>query len=213
MSAYLTNLSYENAVYATGAGVSDSDVQDLQIVENWLNRPASEWAVQKIGVFQSKIEQYSYRIYHSSRYGKHPIAKLIPAFTLIQYANEALGYDGWSLEVTNVNVTSCREIGGEARAVNSGETTVELKYEVLTEAHVKVVLKDGTYTQSEGFGKAVALSKGDCFNKSKKEAINNALKKSFLKFETMVLDHEKKVASNYYVDGLYGSKQWSKQSS
>ncbi|CUS20272.1 LAQU0S01e02872g1_1 [Lachancea quebecensis] len=213
MSAYLTNLSYENAVYATGAEVTDADVQDLQIVENWLNRPASEWAVQKIGVLQSKIEQYSYRIYHSSRYGKHPIAKLIPAFTLIQYANEALGYDGWSLEVTNVNVTSFRQVSEEAGAASSSESTVEPKYEVLTEAHVKVVLKDGTYTQSEGFGKSISPNKGDCYNKSKKEAINNALKKSFLKFETMVLDHEKKVASNYYVDGLYGSRRRSKQPS
>lgn len=186
-----------------GVTAENESIEDLRVVESWLNRPASEWAVQRIGVLQSKIEQFSYKIYHSTRYGKHSIAKLIPAHIFIQYANDTLGFDGWSVEVLELEATSCREIKGQNSGVDGG---LDSEYEILTEARVRVVLKDGTHTESSGFGKSLAASKGDSFSKSKKQAVNDALKNCFLQFETMILQHENRVGSNYYVDGLYGSK-------
>ncbi|SCV05939.1 LANO_0H18514g1_1 [Lachancea nothofagi CBS 11611] len=202
MSASLTNLTYDGATYETGPGVEELEFEELQVVEKWLNRPASAWAVQRIGVLQSKIESYTYKIYHRSRYGKHPLAKLIPAHILVQYANEALGFDGWSLEVLDIHVTSCRAV----LAQDTAQEQCEPRHEVLTEAKVRVKLKDGTNTESSGFGKAAATSKGESFSRSKKEAVNDAFKKCFLQFEAIILKHEQRVSDNYYVDGLYGSK-------
>ncbi|SCW01802.1 LAFE_0E07580g1_1 [Lachancea fermentati] len=193
----MTNLSYEGALYEAAPGVT---LDDLNIVENWINRPASEWAVQKIGVLQSKIEQYTYKIYHSNRYGKHALSKLIPIQTIIQYANESFGYNGWSVEVLEV-----RAVNLDVKDQNSDSIDKEL-YTVTTEARIKVTLKDGTNTSSDGFGKATTSSKGESHGRSKKDAIHCALKKCFLQFEGIVLEHERKVDTNYYVDGLYGSK-------
>ncbi|SCU88826.1 LADA_0E12266g1_1 [Lachancea dasiensis] len=207
MSGSLTNITYEGTKYETGAGLDDFNIEDLQIVEKWFNRPASAWAVQRLGILQSKIESQTYNIYHRNRYGKHPVAKLIPAHLLIQYANEALGFDGWSLEVLDLHTTNCRSVP-ETQSVDDG---LEPRYQVLSEAKVRIRLKDGTNTEALGFGSAVAISKGESYSKSKKAAVNDALKKSFLQFEAIILEHEQRVSSSYYVDGLYGSKSVSKK--
>ncbi|SCU94403.1 LAME_0F07338g1_1 [Lachancea meyersii CBS 8951] len=203
MSSSLTNLTYDGAVYETGPGLEDLCISDLQAVEQWVDRPASAWAVQKIGVLLSKIESYTYKIYHRNRYGKHSLAKLIPVHVMIQYANEALGFDGWSLEIIQIHAADCRSVPSKDPAQDSSS---DQRYEVLSEAKVRLQLKDGTNTEASGFGSAVASTRGDSFSKSKKMAINDAFKKCFLHLETIILEHEQRVASNYYVDGLYGSK-------
>ncbi|SCU84348.1 LAFA_0D09472g1_1 [Lachancea sp. 'fantastica'] len=201
MSAYLTNLSYDGAVFETGPGLEDTCLNDLQIMEEWTDRPASAWAVQRIGVLLSKIEAYTGKIYHRNRYGKHSLSKLIPAHVLTQYANEALGFDGWSLEVMEIYVANCRSVPSKTPASDSSDERLE----VLSEATVRLRLKDGTNTKASGVGSATASTKGDSFSMSKKLAINDAFKKCFLSLETIILEHERRVSTNYYVDGLYGS--------
>ena len=191
MSRY-TDISYENTSYSVNTGL---DLKDFQVEEDWYNRPASEWSVKRIGQLQAKIERYTYRIYHSNRYGKHNLARLIPGHVFINFANKCFGYDGWSTQVEAVITLEHVE--------NSETAEKPATHTVLAEARVKLVLKDDTYTSSSGFGKSTMPSKGDAFAKAKKEALTNALKNCLLAFEKVIIDHEAKIKQNYYVDGVY----------
>lgn len=104
-----TNVSYTNTLYSSASN-SNIDIKELNIVEDWDCRPASEWSLRRMGSLQSKIEQFTYTIYHSNRYGKHNLAKVIPNYTLKQFANEAFGYDGWKMEVIEVEATECSQV-------------------------------------------------------------------------------------------------------
>ncbi|CAI1902871.1 hypothetical protein SEUBUCD646_0D01840 [Saccharomyces eubayanus] len=201
-----STISYDSTVYGTAAGL---DIKDFQTVEDWNGRPASAWSVQRIGLLQSKIERYTYNIYHSNRYGKHNLSKLIAGHVLIQFANETFGYDGWQMDVIDVEARECQPF----TAVNNDDNTDtdDVKYTVVAEAQVKITLKDGTNTQCGGLGRITLASKGECYNRSKKEAVGDALKKALLSFEKIILDYETKITNNYYVDGLYGSKKIKKE--
>ncbi|CAG99269.1 Rad59p [Kluyveromyces lactis] len=191
MSRY-TDISYEGTSYTVNTGL---DIKDFQIEEDWYNRPASEWSVKRIGQLQGKVEQYTYRIYHSNKYGKHNLARLIPGHVLISFANECFGYDGWSSEV--------EEITSLEHTENAASEDKRESHTVLAEARVKLVLKDDTYTFAGGFGKSTMPFKGEAFAKAKKEAITDALKNCLLGFEKVILDHEIKIKQNYYVDGVF----------
>ena len=204
-------VTYEGAVYSSGPGV---EVGDIVFVEDWDGRPASEWSVQRIGVLQSKIERYTYQIYHSNRYGKHNLSKLIPRHVLVGFANEVFGFDGWKTDIEFVETkdgfpgsTSSISIADKISADSGGGTgALADRYTVIAEASVKVTLKDGTNTRMTGFSRATTPSKIESFNKAKKEAVNDALKKALLSFEKIILEHELKTKNDFYVDGLYGSK-------
>ncbi|CAI4037843.1 hypothetical protein SMKI_04G1770 [Saccharomyces mikatae IFO 1815] len=197
-----SSVSYTSTIYDTAPGL---DIKEFQIIEDWNGRPASAWSVQRIGLLQSKIERYTYNIYHNNKYGKHNLSKLIPGHVLIQFANETFGYDGWKMDVVDVGARECQPF----IAVKNDDSTEtdDVKYTVVAEAQVKVTLKDGTNTQCGGLGRITLSSKGECYNRSKKEAVGDALKKALLSFEKIILDYETKITNNYYVDGLYGSKK------
>ncbi|CCC66804.1 hypothetical protein NCAS_0A02460 [Naumovozyma castellii] len=193
------HISYEGTVYTTSH--PSLSITDFKIEEDWNGRPASEWSVSKIGLLQSKIEKYTYKIYHSNRFGKHNLSKLIPRHKLVEFANEVFGFDGWHVDVIEVDAS---EMPPSSAQLNVEDDTV--KHTVLAEAQVKITLKDGTNTQMGGIGKATMNSKGDSFSKARKEAVNDALKKALLSFEKIILEYETKVENNYYVDGLYVTK-------
>lgn len=200
MSSYLPKpIGYENTQFSAGPNV---DLKSLEIQEDWNGRPASSWSVRRIGVLQSKIEAFSYKIYHNARYGKHSLSKLIPGHVLRQVANEAFGFDGWRMAVLHVEAS-------QREATPGGDVDGEagFKVTVLAEAQVEIILKDGTNTQANGVGCATLPSKGESFAKAQKEAVNDAFKKALLSFEKIIMEHGVKVENKYYVDGLYASEK------
>lgn len=206
----INHISYDTATYQAGPGV---DLDDIKFHEDWEGRPASEWSVKRIGVLESKIENFTYQIFRSNKYGKHNLSKVIPGFKLIQFANEAFGSDGWYMDVLNIEVVDSHTTASKSPDVpkreNEDDTeAIEGKemHNVIAEAQVRVTLKDGTNTQMGGIGRAALPSKGHSFAKAKKEAISDALKKCILSFETIIMEYNTKVQTNYYVDGLYVSK-------
>lgn len=211
--SYHADVSYDSTVYTAGPGVQ---VSELTLGEDWEGRPASDWSVQRIGVLQSKIERYTYQIYHSNRYGKHNLSKLIPRHILVQYANESFGFDGWRMDIEFIETrdgfplsTSSVNVSKHVQQQQDGKEDGNDEHEMVTviaEASVKITLKDGTNTRMPGFSRATTKSKSESFNKAKKEAVNDALKKALLSFEKIIIEHDIKVESNFYVDGLYGSK-------
>ncbi|KAL3229574.1 DNA repair protein RAD59 [Nakaseomyces bracarensis] len=204
------DVSYNNTIYTAESGVH---LSELSLGEDWEGRPASDWSVQRIGVLQSKIERYTYQIYHSSRYGKHNLSKLIPRHILVQYANESFGFDGWRTDIEFIEIRDGFPIStSSVNITNDMKEDEQLNHDnnemvtVIAEASVKVTLKDGTNTRMPGFSRATTKSKAESFNKAKKEAVNDALKKALLSFEKIIIEHDIKVENNFYVDGLYGSK-------
>lgn len=196
MSSYTSKqIAYDSTVFTAGP---DINIEELKPIENWDGRPASTWSVQKIGVFLSKVEKYTYQIYHSNRYGKHNLSKLIPGYILRQYANEAFGYNGWKLDVMLVEASEKQSV-----TEKEGLPLEDPKYVIFAEAQVKITLKDGTNTKAGGVGYATMSSRGESYGKAKKEAVNDALKKALLSFEKIIIEHDVKVESKYYVDGLY----------
>lgn len=186
-----SNVNYEGTAYLVGPGI---DLNDLKIEEDWNGRPASRWSVHKIGQLQSKIDKYSYSIYHSKHFGKRSLSSLIPGHVLRQYVNEIFGYDGWKMDLQILEVQESLKMGEPVKCT------------VSSEAQVRITLKDGTNTDAIGIGCCTMASKGECYGKSKKEAVNDAFKKAVLSFEQLILTHEARVDSGYYVDGLYSSR-------
>lgn len=189
-------IGYDETVFATSC---DVNLEELGVVEDWNERPASDWSVQRIGLLQSKIEKYKYLIYHNNRYGKHDLSKMIPGYVLRQYANESFGFDGWKMDLLHVEATECL-----VKSKDDGDS--EPKFRILAEAEVKISLKDGTNTRSNGVGCSTMRSRGESYGKAKKEAVTDALKKAFLNFERIIIEHEIKIENKYYVDGHYASK-------
>ncbi|QLL33248.1 hypothetical protein HG536_0E01590 [Torulaspora globosa] len=198
MSSYHSKpIGYSSTVFSAGPNI---DLKELEIQEDWCGRPASSWAVRRIGLLQAKVEQFSYKIYHSSRYGKHHLSRLIPGYVLRQMANEAFGFDGWKMQVLHVEAHEKQSSSAGASVGDEG-----FKCSVLAEAEVEISLEDGTNTRAGGFGCATLSSKGESYAKAKKEAVNDAFKKALLSFEKIILEHGIKVENNYYVGGVYAS--------
>ncbi|CCF59353.1 hypothetical protein KAFR_0G03210 [Kazachstania africana CBS 2517] len=193
-----TEILYESTTYSAGPGL---DIKDFKVIEDWDNRPASKWSLSRIGKLQTKIENYTYKIYHSNRYGKLNLHKIIPGYKLIEFMNECFGYEGWRMEVLDVEATECGTVLNK-----NAESDHDINHNVVAEARVKVTLKDGTNIQNGGIGRGMLPTKGESFSKAKKEAVNNALKQTILGFEKMIIEYNDKVAKNYYVDGLYVAK-------
>ena len=216
---------YDTTSYTVGPGV---DASDLKLSEDWQGRPASQWSVKRIGMLQARIEQYMYSIYHrryirlySSTNSNNSIhdkvsgverrrgvsAENIPTYKLINFANEVFGYDGWFTEIVNIETHECYTVPNRSASKGGTETTgtdfKSINYDVTVEADVKLVLRDGTYTESSGTGRGVLPSKGASYSKAKKQAVNNAIKSCMLSFEVIITEYNEKVKSNYYVDNLF----------
>ncbi|CCK70181.1 Rad59p KNAG_0D04350 [Huiozyma naganishii CBS 8797] len=204
-----SNISYASTAYS--ASSSTISIKDLSPVEDWSSRPVSDWSVQKLGVLQGKIEQYTYKIYHNSRYGKVNLSRVIPGHVLRNFANECFGFDGWEMEILDIEATQCVKIPANTATIpddagDTGDGDDNCQYMVVAEASVKITLQDGTNTQRGGMSKSIMQSKGNCYQKVKKEAVTDAFKNAMLSFGDILEEYNSKVKQNYYVDGLYVNK-------
>jgi len=164
----------------------DISLFDLNDDDDFKDQPASTWAVAKIGTLQVKIEQY---ITNKQRARMRHFNIDIPTHHLISLANEAFGYNGWSSEMINFSITEySQDIGGERES-----------HSLQVECAVKITLKDGTYHEATGKGRAENLpSKSMAFGKAKKGATTDAIKKAIYGFKDIVLNHEQKLRVGFY---------------
>lgn len=101
----------------------------------------------------------------------HNMSKIayIEGWTVISLANRIFGFNGWSSEIRSMSV-DCEEI--EDRKVTLGISCV-----------VRITLRDGTYREDIGFGSAEnQRSKAMAYEKAKKEAATDALKRALRQF-------------------------------
>lgn len=129
-----------------------------------------EFTAQEIATLQSRLEKQLGPEYISTRAGAGGITvHYLAAEKVINLANEVFGFNGWSSEVRNVHIDYVEEKEGK----------VSMNCSVI----VRVTLKDGTYHEDIGCGSMEnSRSKAAAFEKVKKEAATDALKRALRNF-------------------------------
>ena len=132
----------------------------------------SEYTAQDIATLQSRLDKQLGPEYISSRPGAgggkvHYLA----AEKVINLANEVFGFNGWSSAIQNVQVDFVDESPGSGK--------ISLGLSVI----VRVSLKDGTFHEDIGYGHIEnCKGKAAAFEKAKKEAATDALKRALRNF-------------------------------
>lgn len=151
-----------------------SDQQrQAQAIPNPFEDPAlrvNEYTAQEIATLQSRLDKQLGPEYLSTRAGAGGIkVHYIAAEKAINLANEVFGFNGWSSEVRNVHVDYVEEREGK----------VSMSCSVI----VRVTLKDGTFHEDIGCGSMEnSRSKAAAFEKVKKQAVTDALKRALRNF-------------------------------
>jgi DNA repair and recombination protein RAD52 len=88
----------------------------------------------------------------------------------ISLANQIFGFNGWSSSIQNIQVDYVDELS--SGRVNLGLSVI-----------VRITLRDGTYHEDVGYGSMEnAKSKGQAFEKAKKEGTTDAVKRALRNF-------------------------------
>jgi len=132
----------------------------------------TEYTAREIATLQSRLDKQLGPEYISTRPGAgggkvHYLA----AEKVINLANEIFGFNGWSSAIQNVQVDFVDENATNGK-ISLGLSTI-----------VRVTLKDGTYHEDIGYGQIEnCKGKAAAFEKAKKEAATDALKRALRNF-------------------------------
>ncbi|KAM0715325.1 hypothetical protein Q7P37_008823 [Cladosporium fusiforme] len=132
----------------------------------------SEWTAREIATLSSRLEKQLGPEYISTRPGAgggkvHYLA----AEKVINLANEVFGFNGWNSSIQNVQIDFVDE------NTTNGKITLGLS------TIVRVTLRDGTYHEDIGYGHIEnCKGKAAAFEKAKKEAATDALKRALRNF-------------------------------
>ncbi|KAF8800620.1 hypothetical protein BYT27DRAFT_7116857 [Phlegmacium glaucopus] len=140
---------------------------------SFANNSVSEETAKKIASLQVKLNQKLGPEFISQRPGPGGGPKLTYAegWKVINLANEVFGFNGWSSSIVNLNTDF----------VDLIEATG--KYNVGVTAIVRVTLRDGTFHEDIGYGLLEnGRQKGAALDKSKKEAVTDAIKRALRNF-------------------------------
>ncbi|OCK83641.1 hypothetical protein K432DRAFT_390238 [Lepidopterella palustris CBS 459.81] len=132
----------------------------------------SDFTAQEIATLQSRLNKQLGPEYISTRPGAGggKVAYLA-AEKAINLANEVFGFNGWSSSIQQVQVDFVEESATTGK-VNLGLSII-----------VRVTLKDGTFHEDIGYGHIEnCKSKAAAFEKAKKEAATDALKRALRTF-------------------------------
>ncbi|KAK5112181.1 hypothetical protein LTR85_011614 [Meristemomyces frigidus] len=132
----------------------------------------SEYTAQEIATLQCRLERQLGPEYISTRPGAgggkvHYLA----AEKVINLANEVFGFNGWSSAIQNVQIDFVDENASNGK-ITLGLSTI-----------VRVSLRDGTFHEDIGYGHIEnCKGKAAAFEKAKKEAATDALKRALRNF-------------------------------
>jgi DNA repair and recombination protein RAD52 len=131
----------------------------------------SEYSAQEIATIQSRLEKQLGPEYISSRPGPSgQKVHYVAAEKCIQLANEVFGFNGWSSSIMRLEVDFADEILPQG------------KYSVGIAVTVRVTIRDGTFHEDMGYGKCENKSKAAAFEKARKEATTDGLKRALRNF-------------------------------
>ncbi|KAJ2725172.1 DNA repair protein rad52 [Coemansia sp. Benny D115] len=98
----------------------------------------------------------------------------VEGWRIISIANEIFGFNGWSSSIQNLTIDFM-------------DITESGRFNVGASCVVRITLKDGNYREDVGFGMIEnSKSKGQAFEKVKKEATTDALKRAMRQFGNLL---------------------------
>ncbi|KAG1823513.1 Rad52/22 family double-strand break repair protein-domain-containing protein [Suillus subaureus] len=131
----------------------------------------------KIATLQAKLNKKLGPEYISQRPGPGGGPKLTYAegWKIINIANEVFGFNGWSSQIVNMT-TDYMDYNEESKRCNVGVSCI-----------VRVTLSYGVFHEDVGYGAAEnAKGKAQAIDKSKKEAVTDALKRALRNFGSLL---------------------------
>lgn len=131
-----------------------------------------EYTAQEIATLQNQLEKQLGPEFLASRPGNgQSKVHYISGDKAIALANQVFGFNGWSSSIVSIE-TDYLEEDRQSKRANVGIAVV-----------VRVTLRDGTYHEDVGYGTVTnGQSKGNAFQKAKKEATTDALKRALRQF-------------------------------
>ncbi|KAF9477808.1 hypothetical protein BDN70DRAFT_810022 [Pholiota conissans] len=144
-----------------------------QAQSSFTNDSISEETAKKIAALQVKLDQKLGPEYISQRPGPGGGPKLtyVEGWKIINLANEVFGFNGWSSSIISLT-TDFADYNEETRRYNVGVTAL-----------MRVTLRDGVFHEDIGYGMLEnSKSKGQAFDKCKKEAVTDGLKRALRGF-------------------------------
>ncbi|KAL3450733.1 hypothetical protein BJX65DRAFT_270023 [Aspergillus insuetus] len=132
----------------------------------------NQYTPDEIAALQARLEKKLGPEYISSRPGAAgQKVHYLSADKCINLANEVFGFNGWSSSIQNIQIDFVDE------APNTGKISLGLS------VIVRVTLKDGAYHEDVGYGHIEnCKGKAAAFEKAKKEATTDALKRALRNF-------------------------------
>lgn len=132
----------------------------------------SIYTAQEIATLQSRLEKQLGPEYISTRAGPSgQKVHYITAEKCIQLANEVFGFNGWSSEIKDVSLDFL------------DEHPQTMRYNIGISVIIRVTLRDGTFHEDVGYGNIDnCKGKAAAFEKAKKEATTDALKRALKNF-------------------------------
>ncbi|KAK0653359.1 DNA repair and recombination protein rhm52 [Lasiodiplodia hormozganensis] len=132
----------------------------------------SEWTAQEIATLQSRLDKQLGPEFVASRKGPNGrTLHYLPAEKAINLANEVFGFNGWSSSIRDTTIDFVDQ------SQSSGKVSLGLS------VIIRVTLKDGTYHEDIGYGHIEnCTGKAAAFEKAKKEAATDALKRALRTF-------------------------------
>ncbi|KAL4809053.1 DNA repair and recombination protein radC [Aspergillus unguis] len=133
---------------------------------------ANQYTPEEVAALQARLDKKLGPEYISSRPGASGLrVHYLSADKCINLANEVFGFNGWSSSIQNIQIDFVDE------SPNTGKVSLGLS--VIT----RVTLKDGAYHEDVGYGHIEnCKGKAAAFEKAKKEATTDALKRALRNF-------------------------------
>ncbi|KAK6459308.1 Rad52/22 family double-strand break repair protein-domain-containing protein [Scheffersomyces xylosifermentans] len=159
-----------------------SEFEDsLESSSSQIEPVATEWALQRIGTLQARLEYLQSSKDARRIIGKQSNFTAFPASVILETANQVFGYDGWSSEIVECLLLQDR-VDGE------GE---EKRFSVRYSSIVRVTLNDNTVREGHGLGEATNMPhKHLCYSKAKKQAVTEGMKNAILGLREILMDFE-----------------------
>lgn len=131
----------------------------------------SEYTAQEIAILQARLHRQLGPEYISTRQGPGGSkVSYLAADKVINLANEVLGFNGWSSSIRDTTIDYV-DVDKDGR-ISMGVSMI-----------IRVTLRDGTYHEDVGYGEIKnSPGKGAAFEKTKKEAATDALKRALRNF-------------------------------
>ncbi|KAG0288128.1 DNA repair protein rad52 [Linnemannia gamsii] len=138
-------------------------------------RPIVDFTVEEKAQLDSDLSKYLPPEFTSTRAGPgRSTLTYIEGWKIKNIANKLFGFNGWSSTITDVTVDFLE-------VENDGKVSVGVS------CTVRVTLKDGTFHEDMGYGSSEnQKSKGASFEKAKKEAATDGLKRAMTSFGNLL---------------------------